>query len=1258
MRGMEAAKRTSPCRPDVLVLGLIVFTGASFTVQAEPMRGPAYSLAEFQCLQGLVVRAAVQDSRGYIWLGTDDGLWRWDSGGFGRLDLDSRITPPVRCFLERSDGTLWIGTQEGLVALDIVTLEFRTGTPLLPGTRIDVLTDDPGGRAWVGSTRGLYRLDDAGPSATATLVGGTAQHAIFALLTDDANEILAGTYGAVLRVTGGRIVKEHAAAVGAGVVEALLRDADGALWVGVRNPGALFRVRGDQVREFGVLDRLGNPEVNVLAHHPDGDIWIGTEDGVYRFANGRFHGALCRDNGLRNTDVHALMVDFERQVWIGTYGGGIYRLRSPYVQTYSVEHGLAHPFVTAVAWATDGRLVFGTIRGAQALLPDGARVESLRTNTNITAAYVDRRGETWIGDYYGVTRTGDGARFPVSRVYRLAEDDAGRLLVAAQNGVWRLEREQLRPLVAPATVSAPVQDVRVQSNGVLLLATEDGLVRVHGDSSELVLPGCDVRVVREGADGRLRLGTPHGVVVCDAAFETSNGCQELPLNCNVRDVVQVADGDVWLATDIGVVRLRDEHVDRFGPEYGLPSPDVRSLAYDGAGALYAGTTQGLVRINVAGLRPCLAPPRVAIRELTAGSESFGVHGRELSLPFRQRDVVVELEPLGWQSAVGARFAHRLLGRGDGWSPPNRQPTARYASLAPGTYQFQARSINERGSESEIATVAFSIQAPFWLTSWFVALLVGLGFGLAALALHAYRRRRQLRRSAEEAAQVKSEFVSRMSHEIRTPLTAILASAEMLCDRNAEPNRRNEHVRSIVRNGRHLLALTNDVLDLSKLNEGRMEPDLSPTDLDSLLDEVRTVARHRALGKPITVVVEAMPDVPRYIVTDATKLRQILFNLMDNAVRFTREGAVRLEVTIPDRASAGRPVLHFAVTDTGIGIRLEERESVFQAFRQADSSIRRRYGGTGLGLTIAKSLAELLGGRLTMASLAGTGTTFTLELPVDICDGVPPLEQRSAPFGGVRLDGLTVLLADDSEDTRRVLRLVLEQLGARVVCASGGNQAVECAADRPFDVILLDIHMPETDGIETLRRLHERSIDTPAIAVTADASSTTASRCLEAGFDAFITKPFDAAGLAETICTATGRRVRSDPHPPRTGRRAPDRDELTIALSDRGPIESTIASISPALADAAAEFATALADDVRALDAALSRRDLAAIAEIAHRLKGSGGTNGYPAVSDASADLEAALAAQDSAKVAVQIRRLDLLQRRMIAGIHAGQPQSP
>lgn len=1253
---MEAGKRTHLCWLSILSLCIAWIAGVPLSAQAVRPPAPTYSLAGFHRLQGLVVRTIVQDSRGYVWLGTDDGLWRSTSGGFQRLDLGSSIIPPVRCLLEAPSGTLWVGTQEGLVAFDTVTLELRTDT-LLPGTRVIALAADSLGRVWVGSLRGVYRLERDGPSPTATLIDDSERYVIFSLLADE-GELLAGTFGRLLRIKDDHIVEAYRDALGPGSAEALLRDDEGSLWVGMRNPGGLYRISGDAVRQFDEREGLDEPEINVLLRRPDGEMWVATEDGIYRYADGTFHEFLSRDDGLPNPDVHALMVDFERQVWIGTYGGGAYRLRSPYVLTYGVETGLAHPFVTAAAWARDGRLILGTVRGAQVLRPEGSGMEALETNMNVTAVYVDRGGEVWIGEHKALVRGRDGKRFPTSRVYAFAEDVAGRLLVATDEGLWRLENEHLVPVAVPPAVSGAVQDVHVLPDGAMLLGTNKGLARGENGSVRLVLPEYNVRVIEEGPRGRFWLGTRQGLVIWDASTGEARVREGGTLNCRIRDIVRVRSGDMWLACDTGLVRPRDGRPDRFGTEYGLPSPDVRALAYDGATGLYAGTTQGLVRIDTDRLIPCPARPRLVIREVTAGTEEFAVGHTALALPFRQRDVVIEMENLGWQSAVGSHYTFRLRGLIDTWSTPLTQTFARFASLPPGDYEFQAKSKNERGMESEIATVSFSVLMPFWRRPWFLAILCVLGLGLAVLALRAYRRRRQLQRAAEEAALVKSEFISRMSHEIRTPLTAILASAELLSDRQADPAQSNVHVRSIVRNGRHLLALINDILDLSKLNKGRMEPDLAPVDLDTVLDEVRSVAVHRADGKPITISIETMPDVPTYIVTDATKLRQILFNLMDNAVRFTREGAVRMEVMWVGGAPDERPTLRFAVTDTGVGVRLEERESVFQAFRQADSSIRRRYGGTGLGLTIAKSLAELLGGRLTMESLAGTGTTFVLALPVEVCDAPPPSEQRLAPFGEVRLDDVDVLLADDSEDTRRVLRLVLEQFGARVVCVPGGDEAVEAAAGRPFNVILLDIHMPETDGIEALRRLHERSIDTPMIAITADATKATAKRCLEAGFDAFVTKPFDSADLAAIICKALGRkpleRRAKQPatlHPAEEG-------ESPAARSGSGPIESTIASISPALAGAAAEFATALAADVRSLNEALSRSDRATIGDIAHRLKGSGGTNGYPVVSDVAVALEAALQSADMDTVAARVRELAELQRRMMAGIRSGLPQSP
>ncbi|MFQ5697198.1 MAG: ATP-binding protein [Myxococcota bacterium] len=389
---------------------------------------------------------------------------------------------------------------------------------------------------------------------------------------------------------------------------------------------------------------------------------------------------------------------------------------------------------------------------------------------------------------------------------------------------------------------------------------------------------------------------------------------------------------------------------------------------------------------------------------------------------------------------------------------------------------------------------------------------------AAELEHANAKLLRAKAEAEQAARAKSQFLANVSHEIRTPMTAILGYSEMLLDEREEasPAEVRRTLRTIRRNGLYLLEVLNDVLDLSKIEAERLElerTDCSPVGLLRSLDELLRV---RAERKGISLEVRLVGSVPESVETDPTRLRQILINLVGNAIKFTRRGSVR--VTLRQRRDPLR--LAFEVEDTGIGIRTEDLESIFEPFSQADSSMTRRFGGTGLGLAISRRLAELLGGTISVESEWGRGSCFRVEVPV-----VQKGTQQTSELGGTetdtphdtprknrlpRLEG-RVLVVEDGPDNQRILRHILERAGCEVTVAENGQVGVEralAARDEgsPYDVVLMDIQMPVLDGHGAMRKLRAAGYDLPIIALTAHALAAERAECMASGCDGFATKP--------------------------------------------------------------------------------------------------------------------------------------------------------
>ncbi|RMH23697.1 MAG: PAS domain-containing hybrid sensor histidine kinase/response regulator, partial [Planctomycetota bacterium] len=392
-----------------------------------------------------------------------------------------------------------------------------------------------------------------------------------------------------------------------------------------------------------------------------------------------------------------------------------------------------------------------------------------------------------------------------------------------------------------------------------------------------------------------------------------------------------------------------------------------------------------------------------------------------------------------------------------------------------------------------------------------------------------------RRAADAASRTKSEFLANMSHEIRTPMTAILGYTELLLDPAQPPDERARAIETIRRNGEHLLALINDILDLSKIEAGRMDLERLSFDPLRVVMDVESLMSARAAEKGIALSVERRTPVPVSITADPTRLRQVLVNLVGNAVKFTGEGGVRIVVSFEPPST-----LRFEVLDTGPGMTQEQLDGIFEAFQQADSSVTRKHGGTGLGLAISRRLAESLGGGITVESEPGRGSAFTLAIDTGDVSGVrllnpdEPIRADDARpddhEAAVDLSGVRVLLAEDGPDNQRLLSHHLRKAGATVTVVETGADALERAqlardAGEPYDLVLMDMQMPVMDGYTATRELRARGYTIPVIALTAHAMTSDRAKCLAAGCDDYASKPISRAALLR-VCAENLARARA------------------------------------------------------------------------------------------------------------------------------------
>jgi signal transduction histidine kinase/ligand-binding sensor domain-containing protein/DNA-binding response OmpR family regulator len=1091
------------------------------------------------------------DLNGVLWLRTREGLTRYDGKQFQEVLNVPRIEQP-------------------------------------PGmSKTKALAVDHAGDVWtVTEGEGLWRIHGTNAVRVADISSGT--HDALQVAPDGSlwfQNQANGLWGRVTRYDGQHF--EDFTPLESGerdVVEAIEVQTDGIVWLG-DDSGKVTRfdpAHGTCTRlNAGGLD--SPPSVFKIAVEPGGALWCATERGVYRYDEQSFV-TYTRADGLPNNQIFTSAFAQDGALWLASLPyeqsqaftsrmapGKAHPGADPF-ENFGPVQGLDYrgafallPEAGGGVWLGGGRIFPGLYYfdpNAEARSEKPFRVLpglEVFGGDSCNDLHIDRSHTMWVIEWFNQLRhfSLDDLRHGKLQVEKVeGVGDRGTIYEDAKRALWTASRYVSEGLTRIQGTNIVHFDMKTTQNG---------------------LPSDKVICFGEGPDGYLYVGTDRGLARYDGKhFSTVERTQDRPAPLDgVQKIFRDREGGLWFGTDGGATHYDGITWSTLDDSDGLPAGgSVRTIAQDREGTLWFGTDGGLVRYRPT-RRELLAPQLEVQTDRTYrnGQEIPPLAVGSLAI-FHYNAVDFNTQPhkrLYRYALVPGRVETPPPTHDAAWRAPSFQAQFDWKAGDPGYYSLFAQFIDRDLNYSQPARALLRVVTPWYANAWIMVpggggalVLFGWAFVAGSLAIRrkreaeqlqdrVYRQEQEARKAAEkakveieaknvqlqrasEAAEAarqqaetanaaKSEFLANMSHEIRTPMNAILGFSELLRTQMAA-SRERQYLDAISSSGRTLLTLINDILDLSKIEAGKLELHYEPMSLARLVDEIHKLFSLKASEKGIKLITNIDPKLPHGLMLDEVRLRQVLFNVVGNALKFTEKGHVQIRATFEPEAESRSPGgiiepnqdlvdVILEVSDTGIGIPRDQKDRIFGAFSQVAGQSTRKFGGTGLGLTITKRLTEMMHGRIEVQSEPGKGSTFRFMFPnvaiTQLAESSPCASDGEGDFNQFRPS--TILVADDVALNRQLVAGYFEGTGHKLITATNGLEAVEQAAKHRPDVILMDMRMPELDGYEATKRLKANPVlhDIPVIAVTASSFREEEARARKA-CDGFIRKPFNRSEL--------------------------------------------------------------------------------------------------------------------------------------------------